>query len=57
MKYEEQMRTWEKERQHILIYHLTHPELSMSELGKHFGKSKQRISLILQKMKLLNGVE
>ena len=41
----------------IELYRLRNPELSLEEIGEVFGLTKQAISVILQKMKILNGVK
>lgn len=41
----------------IELYRLRNPELSLEEIGEVFGLSKAAISLILQKMKVLNRIK
>tara|TARA_Y100000310_G_C20618842_1_gene782145 strand:+ start:1011 stop:1172 length:162 start_codon:yes stop_codon:yes gene_type:complete len=36
----------------ILRYSLEHPELSLEEIGKKFGLTKQSISMILKSMEI-----
>lgn len=33
----------------IVLFHQEHPELSMQEIGKEFGISRQRVSVILKR--------